>query len=243
MKTDLFQSCGHCCIFQICWHNKGSTFTVSSFRIWNSSTGIPSPPLTLFIVLLPKAHLTSHSRMSGSRWVITPSWLSGSWRSFLYISSVYSCHLFLISSASVIPFLSFIEPIFAWNVPLVSLIFLRSLVCPIVLFSSISLHLSLRKACYSLKLCIQMRISFLLSSWELVGWWYKSWFKSKGPKTRSTIVQVQEKRDVSFQTERENSPFLLFGEFIYLDFQWLDRLIHIGGINLLYYVDSNANLL
>ena len=30
--------------------------------------------------MLPKAHLTSHSRMSGSRWVITPSWLSGSWR-------------------------------------------------------------------------------------------------------------------------------------------------------------------
>ena len=51
--------------------------------------------------VLPKAHLTSHSRMSGSRWVITPFWLSGSWRSFLYRSSVYSCHLFLISSASV----------------------------------------------------------------------------------------------------------------------------------------------
>ena len=60
-----------------------------SFRIWNSSAGIPSPPLALFIVMLPKAHLTSHSRISGSRWVITPSWLSGSWRSFLY-SSVYS---------------------------------------------------------------------------------------------------------------------------------------------------------
>ena len=30
--------------------------------------------------MLPKAHLTSHSRMSGSRWVITPSRLSGSWR-------------------------------------------------------------------------------------------------------------------------------------------------------------------
>ena len=40
-----------------------------------------------------KAHLTSHSKMSGCRWVITPSWLSGSWRSFLYSSSVYSCHL------------------------------------------------------------------------------------------------------------------------------------------------------
>ena len=74
-------------------------------RIWNSSTGIPSPALALFAVMLPKAYLNSHSRMSGSRWVITPSWLSGLLRSFLYSSSVYSCHL-LISSGSVrsIPF-------------------------------------------------------------------------------------------------------------------------------------------
>ena len=41
------------------------------FRIWNSLNEIPSPPLALFIVLLPNAHLTSHSRMSGSRWMIT----------------------------------------------------------------------------------------------------------------------------------------------------------------------------
>ena len=82
MKTDLFQSCGHCWVIQICWHIKCSTFTASSFRIWNSSTGIPSPPLALFVVMLPKAHLTSYSRMSGSKWVITPSWLSGSLRSF-----------------------------------------------------------------------------------------------------------------------------------------------------------------
>ena len=77
-----FQSCGHCWVFQICWHIECYTFTASSFRIWNSSTGIPSPPLALFIVMLSKAHLTSHSRMSGSRWVITPPWLSWSWRSF-----------------------------------------------------------------------------------------------------------------------------------------------------------------
>ena len=64
-------------IFQICWHVGVSTFTASSFRIWNSSTGIASPPLTLFVVMLPKAHLTSHSRMFGSRWVITSLWLSG----------------------------------------------------------------------------------------------------------------------------------------------------------------------
>ena len=153
MKTDLFQSCGHCWVLQICWHTECSTFTASSFRIWNSSTRIPSPPLALFIVMLPKAHLTSHSRMPGSTWVITPSWLFESWRSFLYSSPVYSYYLFLISSVSVrsLPFLSFTEPIFAWNVPLVSLIFLkRSIVFPILLFSSIFLHWSLRKAFLSL---------------------------------------------------------------------------------------------
>ena len=87
--------------------------------------------------------------MPGSKWVITPSWLSGLWSSFLYSSSVYSYHLFLIYSISVrsILFLSFIEPIFVWNVPLVSLIFLKiSLVLPILLFSSISLYWSLKKA-------------------------------------------------------------------------------------------------
>ena len=40
MKTDLFQSCGHCWVFQICWHIERSSFTASSFRIWYSSTGI-----------------------------------------------------------------------------------------------------------------------------------------------------------------------------------------------------------
>ena len=76
-------------------------------------------------------------------WVIILSLLSRSLRSVLYSSSVYSCHHFLISSASVrsIPFLSFIEPIFAWNVPLVSLILFL-----ILLFFSISLHCSLKKA-------------------------------------------------------------------------------------------------
>ena len=46
---------------------------------------------------------------------------------------------------------SFIEPTFAWNVPLVSLMFLkRSLVFSTQLFSSVSLHWSLRKAFLSL---------------------------------------------------------------------------------------------
>ena len=171
MKIYLFQSCGHCWVFQICWHIGCNTFTASSFRIWKNSTGIPSPPLALFIKMLSKAHLTSHSRMSGSRWVIRLSWLSGSWRSFLYSSSVYSCYLFLISSAFVrsIPFLSFTEPIFAWNVPLVSLIILkRSLVFPILFvflyfFALITEEGFLISPYYSLELCIQMGISFIFS--------------------------------------------------------------------------------
>ena len=71
----------------------------ASFRILNSSAGVPSPPLALFIVMLHKAYLTSHSKMSTSMCVTTPSWLPGSLRCFLCSSSVYSCHLFLIASA------------------------------------------------------------------------------------------------------------------------------------------------
>ena len=60
MKSDLFQSCGHCWVFQMWWHIGCSTFTASSFRIWNSSTGIPSPLLGLFVVMFPKAEEPTH---------------------------------------------------------------------------------------------------------------------------------------------------------------------------------------
>ena len=67
IMIDLFQSCGHCWVFQICWHNECGTLIAQSFRILNSSAGIPTPPLALLAAVLPKAHLTSHSRTSG--WV------------------------------------------------------------------------------------------------------------------------------------------------------------------------------
>ena len=69
MKTDLFQSCGHCWPFQICWHVACSTLTASSLRIWNSSTGIPSPPLALLVV---QPALIEVSSMAG-----LPGWPSG----------------------------------------------------------------------------------------------------------------------------------------------------------------------
>ena len=83
VKTHFYQSCGHCWVLQVCWHIECSTVITSFFRIWKSLSGSPSPPLVLFIVILPKAHLNSHTKMSGSRWVITSLWLSGPWRSFL----------------------------------------------------------------------------------------------------------------------------------------------------------------
>ena len=85
MKIDLFQSFGHCWVFQICWHIECSTLAAAFFRIWDNSAGIVSPPLVLFVVMLPKVHLTSHSRMSGSRWAITLSWSSASLWSFCIV--------------------------------------------------------------------------------------------------------------------------------------------------------------
>ena len=116
-------------------HIECSTLTASSFRIWNSSTGIPLPPLTLFVVMLPKAHFTSHFRMSGSRWgnhTIVIIWVM---KIFFCTVLLCSCHLFLISSASVrsIPLLSFIVLIFARTGPRAAPIFL---VCVIVLCST-----------------------------------------------------------------------------------------------------------
>ena len=41
MRTDLFQSCGHCWVFQICWHNECKTLLAK-----------PIHPLGIWIVLL-----------------------------------------------------------------------------------------------------------------------------------------------------------------------------------------------
>ena len=133
--------------------------------------------------MTPKAPLTSHSRMSGSRWVIISSWLSGLWRSFLYSSSVYYCYLFLISSASVrfIPFplgsyQKWYEPIFM-NPSLLHPSLLKYSLCIshfLEEISSLSLFIIflyffalitdkafLISPCSSSQLCIQMDISFL----------------------------------------------------------------------------------
>ena len=155
----LFQFCGHCWVFQICWYIECNTLTASSFRVLNSSTEILSHQIALLTTVLPKAHLTSHSRMSGSGWLTTPSQLSSSLKSLLYSSSMYSFHLLLISSASTrsLPFLSFIVAIFGQNVPLILPIFLKgSLVFPLLLFSSTFMHRSLKKVFLSLPATVEL---------------------------------------------------------------------------------------
>ena len=100
--------------------------------------------------MFPKAHLTSHTRMSGSKWVATSLGLPGSLWPYLYTSSVYSYHLF-ISSASVrsLLFLSCIVPMLAGNLLLISPVFLkRSLVFPILLFPLFLFILHLRRLSY-----------------------------------------------------------------------------------------------
>ena len=71
IRIDLFQSCGHRWVSQLCWHIKCNTLIASSFRVLNSSTEIPLHPLALLATGLPKAHLISHSKMSGSGWLTT----------------------------------------------------------------------------------------------------------------------------------------------------------------------------
>ena len=69
MRIDLFQSCGHCWVFQICWHVECNTFLASFFKVLNSSTGILSHPLALLTAVLPEAHLTSYELQNVWLWV------------------------------------------------------------------------------------------------------------------------------------------------------------------------------
>jgi len=70
MKTDFFQSYGHCWVFQIHWLIECNTLIAWLFKILNSLAGISSLPLALFVVKLPRI-LTSHPRISSSKRVIT----------------------------------------------------------------------------------------------------------------------------------------------------------------------------
>ena len=100
-----------------------------------------------------------------------PSCYLGHGDLFCIVPSVYSCHLFLIYSASVrsIAFLSFIGSVLCMKCSLGSSHFLEeisslshSVVC-LYFFALITEEDFLISSCYSLELCIQMLISFIFS--------------------------------------------------------------------------------
>ena len=141
----------------------------SSSKVLNSSLGIPSHPLTLFTAVLPKTYLISYSRMSGSGWLTTPLQSSSSFGYFLYSSSVYSFHPYLISSATTksLPFISFIVPVFGQNVPFIFPVFLkRPLLFPLLFFSS-SFTLKEEEGRPSCSLKKEGLLVSLCCSWEI----------------------------------------------------------------------------
>ena len=170
MKIDLFQMCGLCRVFQICWHIEYSTLTASSFRINNNNNNFwnSTPQLALFIVMLSKAHLTSHSRISGSRSETTPSLSSGSLKPFciviLYIHTTSSLSLLILLGPY--HFCPLLLPswhgMFHWYLE----------------FSWCDLY-SFQFYCFPLFLCIVhlKRLSYL--TFEPVGFGIKGWIQNK----------------------------------------------------------------
>ena len=159
MQIDFFQSCGHCWVFQICWHIECSTLIASSFRILNSSAGIPSFPVDFWGPLdftLQNVWLCMSDHTFNVIWVI---------KIFCIVHLCILAIFFLISSSiRALLFLSFIVLVFGWNIPLMSPFFLTSsLVIPLLLLSSISLHCSLKalSPSFSLDVCLQLGVPFL----------------------------------------------------------------------------------
>ena len=123
----------------------------SSFRALNSSTGISLHPLVLLTAVLPKGHLTCSSECQDlCGWPYHHSNLVH--LDLLHSSSMYSFHLFLMSSVSTrsLAFLSFIVLFFGQNIPLISPIFLkRSLVFLFYCFLLVLYTVQRRASCLS----------------------------------------------------------------------------------------------
>ena len=160
MKIDIFQSCHHCWVIQIGWHNECSTLTASSFRILKISAG-------LFWIILPKVHLASLQdvQLLVSNHAIMVSWVIKTFFAF----SVYSYHLFLSPSASVrsLHFLYFIicpllHEIFPWYLQffLKKFLVFPILFFPLYLFALFTSESLLLSCCYSLELWLSVGYLF-----------------------------------------------------------------------------------
>ena len=127
------------------------TLIDSSPPAFRNSIGIPSQPGAFLLDICRIAYCTSISNTSGSssyKFSLKISFILGY---FLYRFSVYCCHLFFISFYSVytLPVLSFIAPQLELRYTVIFFISLnRYLVLPILLLSSICLHLNMILSLY-----------------------------------------------------------------------------------------------
>ena len=188
--------------------------------------------------MLPKAHLTSHSRISGSRWVIKSSWLSGSLRFFLYSSSVYSCHLFLIYFASVgsVTFLSylcmkcslgisnFLEEISRLSYSIVLLYFFAL----IIKMAFLSLLAILWNTTFKWVYLSFSPLPLACSAHRKIIWWCHLWMDAKKKRLTHPFLRLALPRDVL----QDWRPFLLYffiaspSLFCLSIFQYLFILLH-----------------
>ena len=116
--------------------------------------------------MLPKAPLTLHSRMFGSRWVITPLWLSGSWRFFCIVLCFLPPLLNIFSFCEVHTISVLHRAHFCMKYSLGISDFLEeissfSFCCFPLSLCMITEEGFLMSPCYLLELCIQMGVSFL----------------------------------------------------------------------------------
>ena len=162
MKTGIFQSCGHYWVFQICWHIECSNFTASSFRIWNNNwNSITSTSFVCSDFLRPT-------------WLLTAGCLAlGEWRhhsslchkalycEFLCVFLPLLLNLFCFLRISV---LYCVYPCMIYSLD-ISNFLKRSLVFPILLLFSISLHYLRRPAYLSFLFSGILRWAFPFLPW------------------------------------------------------------------------------
>ena len=118
---------------------------------------MPLPPLVLFIVMLPKTHLTS-GYPALDEWPHHHSYPGHEDLSCVVLLCIPATSSYLFCFCQLLPT---IMSVLAWNVPLISPIFLnRCLVFAILFFSSISYIIHLRRLSY---------LSMLFST-ERTGW-------------------------------------------------------------------------
>ena len=212
-------------------HRLVMTLIASSHPAFRNSIGIPLQPRYFLLDIYRIASFTFISNTSGSssyKFSLKISFILGS---LLYKFSVYYCHLFLISfsSETTLPVLSLIAPQLELCGHVISFISLnRSLVLPILLLSSICLHLSM----------ILCSLSCLAFFWNAAfSFLYSSYFPLLRISFRSCAIFK-----ASSDRHLETFFLLTFGTFLYVVSFSIFRISFQSSSGSLYFIVRSLNL-